>query len=132
MYDEAFRDLRKLYRGDAPETGRSRSVGKEDVVRWSVVGSLNLTQTFDRLGIELSRDDAAGILTWEFCDVTANTLFGVLTDIQLDDAHPVDEPKMFWKFYLAFDHSETVPATEAEQVAREEILRFLASARLAP
>ncbi|MBM7406276.1 hypothetical protein EDF69_001842 [Sphingomonas sp. JUb134] len=39
---------------------------------------------------------------------------------------------MFWKFYLAFDHSETVPAAESEQVAREEILCFLASARLAP
>ncbi|MBM7406277.1 MULTISPECIES: hypothetical protein [Sphingomonas] len=75
MYDEAFRDLRKLYRGDASETGRSRNVGKEDVVRWSVVGSLNLTQTFDRLGIELSRDYAAGILTWEFCDVTANPVW---------------------------------------------------------
>jgi len=127
LYEEAFRDIRGLYRGGVSATGWEGCVRKEDVIRWSEVSGLNLTQTFDRLGVELSRDYAAGILTWEFCDAIANDLFAVLIDLRLDDAHEVDEPKRFWKFYLAFDVSETVPAAKSEQVAREEIAHFLAS-----
>ena len=127
MYDEAFRDLRNLFRGGVSATGWAGTVRKEDVARWAEVSGISLTQAFDHIGIELARDYAVGILTWEFCDAAANALFGVLTELHLDNAVDVDEPKQFWKFYLAFDYSETVPSAEAEKVARDQLAQFLAS-----
>lgn len=132
MYDEALRDLRNLHRGGVSTTGWAGTVRKEDVVRWSEVSGLGLTETFDNIGIEMALDFALGILTWQFCDMTANALFGVLVEMANDGVADFDEPKHFWEFYLAFDHSETVPAAEAHKVAHDQIERFLASIPVLP
>ena len=126
MYDEALSDLRNLYRGGLSKTGWGGDVRKEDVARWAELSELTLSQVFDRVGVELARDYAGGILTWEFCDAAANRLFGVLTVLSMDGAVEMEEPEQFWNFYLAFDRSETVPPERAEETAQKHVADFLA------
>lgn len=125
LYLEAFEDLRNLYRGEFSKRGIGGDVAPEDVKRWACVASMSVSQTFDTVAVELARDYAAGILTWEFCDAVANKLFGVMTDLVVS-GELAGEPKGFWQFYLAFDHSETVEPERREAIAKGDIASFLA------
>ena len=127
MTDNALKDIRVLYDGGVSRTGWRGSVRKEDVLLWAKESNLGIEETFDQVAVMLSRGYMDGALDWDFCDAAANDLFGVLVEFYTDLDREVEEPKKFWRFYLAFDYSETVAEEKAEATARTEISEFLAA-----
>ncbi|MBX7539653.1 hypothetical protein [Qipengyuania sphaerica] len=127
MVDKALRDIRVLYDGGVSRTGWGGCVRKEDVLLWAKESDLSIEETFDQIAVLLSRGYMDRDFDWDFCDAAANDLFGVLMEFCTDRSRKVEEPKQFWKFYLAFDYSETVAEENAEEAARTEISEFLAA-----
>lgn len=125
MIDNALTDIRVLYEGGVSRTGWKGSIRKEDVLLWSKECGLSIHDTFDQIGVALARAFIDRTLDWDSCDSAANNLFGVLMAFYTDNEDHVEEPQLFWKFYLAFDHSETVEAEKSNEVARVEISKFL-------
>lgn len=125
MIDNALTDIRVLYEGGVSRTGWKGSIRKEDVLIWSKECGLSIKDTFDQIGVALARAFITRTLDWDFCDSAANDLFGVLMGFHTDNKYDVEEPKLFWKFYLAFDHSEMAQAEKSDEVARVEISEFL-------
>jgi hypothetical protein len=125
MVENALTDIRVLYDGGVSRTGWRGCVRKEDVLLWAEESKLEIEETFDQVAVTLSRGFMDRSLDWDFCDAAANDLFGVLMEFYTDRKREVEEPKHFWKFYLAFDHSETVVAEKADETARTEISEFL-------
>lgn len=125
MFGQALDDLQILYNGGVSRTGWGGCVRKEDILLWSGSSGCSVTATFDIVGVGLARGYANGSLSWDFCDAAANDLFSVLIEFYTDDGFDVDEPKQFWKYYEAFDLSETVEAEQAAAVAIQEINQFL-------
>lgn len=127
MVDKALRDIRVLYDGGVSRTGWGGCVRKEDVLLWAKESDLSIEETFDQIAVLLSRGYMDHDFDWDFCDAAANDLCGVLMEFYTDRSRKVEEPKQFWKFYLAFDYSETVAEENAEEAARTEISEFLAA-----
>ena len=127
MVNKALRDIRVLYDGGVSRTGGGGCVRKEDVLLWAKESDLSIEETFDQIAVLLSRGYMDRDLDWDYCDAAANDLFGVLMEFYTDRGRMVEEPKQFWKFYLAFDYSETVAEGNAEEAARTEISEFLAA-----
>ena len=125
MFDLALNDIRALYEGGISRTGWAGCIRKEDVALWSNENDLSIDQTFDAIGVALAYAYANGSLDWDFCDSAANDLFGVLMQFYTDSECHVEESKLFWKYYLAFDHSETVEPSQADETARAAIGEFL-------
>jgi hypothetical protein len=125
MFDLALNDIRALYEGGISRTGWAGCIRKDDVVLWANENNLSIEHTFDGIGVALACAYANGSLDWDFCDSAANDLFGVLMLFHTDSERHVGEPKLFWKYYLAFDHSETVEPSQADETARAEIGQFL-------
>ncbi len=127
MVEKALDDIRVLYTGGVSRTGWGGSVRKEDVLLWAKENNLGIKEIFDQVAVMLSRGYMDRALDWDFCDAAANDLFGVLMEFYTDAGREVEEPKQFWKFYLAFDYSETVAEEKVEETARVEIGEFLAA-----
>lgn len=127
MTVNALNDIRVLYYGGVSRTGWGGCVRKEDVLLWAKESNLGIEETFDQVAVILSRGYMDRALDWQFCDTAANHLFGVLTEFYIDPDRKVEQPEQFWKFYEAFDYSETVAEEKAEEIARTEIAAFLAS-----
>lgn len=125
MIDNVLNDIRVLYDGGISRTGWRGCIRKEDVLRWSNASGLSIEETFNQIGVALGRAFIDHAIDWDFCDSAANSLYGALIGFYTDDEHHVEEPELFWKFFLAFDHSETVGAERADEVARIEIREFL-------
>ncbi|MBD3734117.1 MAG: hypothetical protein IE934_15570 [Sphingopyxis sp.] len=130
MFEKALHDIRVIYEGGMSRTGWGGCIRKEDVLLWSEESGLSIKDTFDQVGIGLARGYLHGTLDWDFCDEAANDLFGILMGLYVGDKHRVGTPSHFWKFYLAFDYSETVEPEQAEEVARIEIDEFLSEVPL--
>ena len=128
MIDGAINDIRTLYAGGISRTGWRGCIRKEDVLLWSNESELSIEDTFDQLGVALAQAYIDRTYDWEFCDSAANDLFGVLMEFYIAEDRHIEEPQLFWKFYLAFDYSETVEAEKADEVARAEIVAFLREA----
>jgi hypothetical protein len=124
MFDNALNDIRLLYDGGVSRTGWGGCIRKEDVLLWSKECDLSIEDTFDRVGVALGRAYIDRTLGWDFCDSVANDLFGVLMEFYTDKERHIEEPKLFWKFYLAFDYSETVEAEKADEAARLRLVSF--------
>lgn len=127
MVKKALDDIRVLHAGGVSRTGWGGCVRKEDVLLWAKENNLGIGEIFDQVAVMLSRGYMDRALDWEFCDAAANDLFGVLMEFYTDASREVEEPTQFWKFYLAFDYSETVAEQKVEETARAEIGEFLAA-----
>ena len=125
MFNNAINDIVVLYNGGVSRTGWAGCIRKEDVLLWSTEANLSIQETFDEVGVALSNAYVDGTFDWEFCDSAANDLFGTLMEFYCDESYHVEEPKLFWKFYLAFDYSETVEAEKADEIARVGIGELL-------
>lgn len=125
MIDNALTDMRVLYEGGVSRTGWKGCIRKEDVLLWSNECGLSIECTLDGIGVALARAFISDNVDWDFCDSVANDLFAVLIAFYTDSNYHVEEPKLFWRFYLAFDYSEMVEAEKADEVARVEISEFL-------
>lgn len=128
MIDDAINDIRVRYAGGISRTGWRGCLGKEDVLLWANDSGLSIEETFDQVGLALSQAYIDRTCDWEFCDSAANDLFGVLMEFYIAEDRHIEEPKLFWKFYLAFDYSETVEDEKADEVARAEIGALLREA----
>ena len=106
MYETALNELRERWREG------HHNVAKEDILRWSASSGLSVSSVFDRLAIELSSDFFVGFLGWEFVDLVANRLYGVMFDFAdsdpdfINDKNEIVLPSACFEFYCAFDHSE--------------------------
>ncbi|GGD64394.1 hypothetical protein GCM10011411_25900 [Aurantiacibacter arachoides] len=98
MYAVALDELRARWRDG------NHFVGKDDIVRWSELSGLSVTDVLDKLAVELASDFFVGFLGWEFVDNAANALFAALIDLSGDEK--LEWPTDFDEFYLAFDYSE--------------------------
>ncbi len=123
--DVAINEIINLRRGGVSESGWAGCVRREDVERWSVVGKTDVASAFDIVAVEIAKNYAAEIFTWDFCESVVNELFSVLTEFQSSE-EGFDTPSKFWEVYLAFDDSEDAALeAEIEQVARRNIDEFL-------
>jgi len=125
MIENALDDMRALYEGGVSRTGWKGCIRKEDVLLWSNECGFSIESTLDEIGVALARAFISHDVDWNFCDSVANDLFGVLMDFYTDSIYQVEQPKLFWRFYLAFDTSEMVEAEKVDKVARVEISEFL-------
>jgi hypothetical protein len=93
-------ELKMFYKDDVAYLDLDRRLTEEDVQRWSTACGWSRRQLFDEIAKCLALGFNASELSFGFCDMVANDLFGPVTDTT------PPKPEIFWDVYSAFDEGE--------------------------
>ena len=93
-------ELKTFYRDGVAYLALDRHLTEQDVQRWSIVCGWSRSQLFDEIAKCLALGFNTSALSFEFCDMVVNDLFGLVTST----SGPI--PQLFWEVYLAFDEGE--------------------------
>ena len=88
-----------------PEIAGGARVSTEDIACWAGHLDKDVTEFLDRLGGEIAKSYECGDLSYEFCDLLVNDLFGLLVQRQFLDPQG-SWPHLFYEVYEAFDAGE--------------------------
>ena len=97
---DVFGELLRRYSADPPEY-----IEQNDIGRWTE-GSIEAEAAlYNELGAELARRYNAGELSFDFCDLLINSLWGAMIEGQMRKPQP-PFPQLMHEVYLAFDAGE--------------------------
>jgi hypothetical protein len=93
-------ELKTFYKDGVAYLDLDRRLTEEDVQRWSTACGWSRPQLFDEIAKCLALGFNNSELSFDFCDMVANDLFGPVTDTS------PPKPELFWDVYSAFDEGE--------------------------
>jgi hypothetical protein len=93
-------ELKTFYKDGVEYRSLDRHLLEADVERWSNLCGWSRSQLFDEIAIRLAIGYNTSELSFKFCDMVVNDLFGPVTNTS------GPKSQIFWEVYSAFDEGE--------------------------
>lgn len=93
-------ELKTIYKEGIEYRSLDRHLTEADLEHWNNACGWSRSQLFDEIAMGLAFGYDTSELSFRFCDMVVNDLFGPVTDTS------GPSPQIFWDVYLAFDEGE--------------------------